>query len=59
MTPKDGKFNSLSEVVNASIDTSTLLGTYTVNVKGWLQPLRPVEAILSIERTVEWCYARS
>jgi len=34
MTPKDGRFNSLSEVVNASIDTSTLLGTYTVNVKG-------------------------
>ena len=34
MTPKDGRFNSLSEVVNASIDTSSLLGTYTVNVKG-------------------------
>jgi hypothetical protein len=34
MTPKDGRFNSLSEVVNASIDTSALLGTYTVNVKG-------------------------
>ena len=34
MTPKDGRFNSLSEVVNASIDTSTLLGTYTVNIKG-------------------------
>jgi hypothetical protein len=34
MTPKDGRFNSLSEVVNASIDTSSLLGTYTVNIKG-------------------------
>jgi hypothetical protein len=34
MTPRDGRFNSLSELVNASIDTSTLLGTYTVNVKG-------------------------
>jgi hypothetical protein len=34
MTPRDGRFNSLSEVVNASIDTSALLGTYTVYVKG-------------------------
>ena len=34
MTPKDGLFNSNIEVVNASIDTSTLLGTYTVNVMG-------------------------
>ena len=34
MTPKDGRFNSLSEVVNASIGTSSLLGTYTINIKG-------------------------
>jgi hypothetical protein len=34
MTPKDGRFNSPTEVVNYSIDTSTLLGTYTINVKG-------------------------
>ena len=34
MSPKDGRFNSLSEVVNASIDTSTLLGTYTLYIKG-------------------------
>ncbi|MFZ3385237.1 MAG: hypothetical protein WA144_15060 [Candidatus Methanoperedens sp.] len=34
MTPKDGRFSSSSEIVNTSIDTSALLGTYTVNVKG-------------------------
>ena len=34
MTPKDGQFDSNIEVVNASIDTSTLLGTYTVYIKG-------------------------
>jgi hypothetical protein len=34
MTPKDGLFNSNIEVVNASIETSTFLGTYIVNVKG-------------------------
>jgi len=34
MTPTDGIFNSVSEVVNASFDTSSLLGTYTVYVKG-------------------------
>jgi hypothetical protein len=34
MTPEDGQFNSNIEVVNASIDTSTLLGTYTVYIKG-------------------------
>ncbi|MCX9083308.1 MAG: NapC/NirT family cytochrome c [Candidatus Methanoperedens sp.] len=34
MTPNDGRFNSLVEVVNASIDTSALLGTYNIYVKG-------------------------
>ena len=34
MTPMDGLFDYSSEVVNASIDTSLLFGTYTVNVKG-------------------------
>ena len=34
MTPMDGLFDSSSEVVNASIDTSLLLGTYTVYIKG-------------------------
>ena len=34
MTPKDGRFDSSSEIVNTSIDTLALLGTYTVNVKG-------------------------
>jgi len=34
MTPKDGRFDSSSEIVNASIETSTLLGTYTINIKG-------------------------
>jgi len=34
MTPKDGRFDWSSEIVNSSIDTSDLLGIYTVNVKG-------------------------
>ncbi len=34
MTPQDGVFNYAVEVVNASIDTSNLKGTYTVNIKG-------------------------
>jgi hypothetical protein len=34
MTPSDGSFNSGIENVYASIDTSSLLGTYTVNIKG-------------------------
>jgi len=34
MTPTDIRFNLISEAVNASINTSLLLGTYTVNVKG-------------------------
>ncbi|VVB51777.1 Cytochrome c7 c [uncultured archaeon] len=34
MTPKDGAFNYASEVVNATLDTSGLKGTYTINVKG-------------------------
>ncbi|VVB89207.1 Cytochrome c7 c [uncultured archaeon] len=34
MTPQDGMFNSMSEGVNATIDTSTLQGTYNVKVKG-------------------------
>ncbi|CAG0986036.1 hypothetical protein METP3_02364 [Methanosarcinales archaeon] len=40
MTPIDGRFNSLSEVVNTSIDTSTLLGTYTINIKGMASAYR-------------------
>jgi hypothetical protein len=34
MTPKDGKYDKRTEIVNTSIDTSSLLGTYTVYVKG-------------------------
>lgn len=34
MIPKDGLFDWSNEVVDASIDTSSLLGTYTVDVKG-------------------------
>ena len=34
MTPKDGAFNYASEVVNATLDTTGLKGTYTINVKG-------------------------
>ena len=34
MTPKDGRFNLSSEIVNASINTSNLKGNYTINVKG-------------------------
>ncbi|CAG0983377.1 hypothetical protein METP2_02118 [Methanosarcinales archaeon] len=34
MTPKDGRLNSYTEIVNASINTSNLLGTYTVYIKG-------------------------
>jgi len=34
MTPKDGTFNSASEVVNATLDTTGLNDTYTINVKG-------------------------
>ncbi|VVB89373.1 Cytochrome c7 c [uncultured archaeon] len=34
MNPQDGNFDYPVETVNASIDTSNLKGTYTVNVKG-------------------------
>lgn len=34
MTPKDGRLSSYTEIVNASINTSNLLGTYTVYIKG-------------------------
>jgi len=40
MTPIDGRFNSFSEIVNASIDSSMLPGTYTINLKGMASAYR-------------------
>ena len=34
MTPEDGRFDSSNEIVNASIDTSNLNGTFRIYVKG-------------------------
>src|SRR3989304_8041040 len=34
MIPFDGRFDSSNEIVTASIGTSNLVGTYTVNIKG-------------------------
>lgn len=54
MTPKDGRFDSSSEIVNTSIDTSALLGTYTVNVKGMASAYKTIPALPYYPLNGQW-----
>jgi len=54
MTPKDGRFDSSSEIVNTSIDTSALLGTYTVNVKGMASAYKTIQALPYYPLNGQW-----
>jgi len=59
MTPKDGRFDSSSEIVNTSIDTSNLMGTYTVDVKGMASAYKTNFALPYYPLNGQWSGIRS